>query len=213
MNRRKMKFIFTLLVMVLTVGVSYRLVAKAANCKNMNAVVSVTMKDSDSDEMHATGTSKECTCWVGDYTIELKTVRADHVDKILKGDKVVETVRDQQIGEVVDVVVVPSYNIVTNNDTGERYVRTYPALNQSLDDLIETVEEGTEILDVQSTDDTEELIYDYYNVKVTIRDKVKKTEKGYSVNGFNIIVGDIVHFRVPEYVNSGYCVKIVEVNE
>lgn len=148
-----------------------------------------------------------------DYTIELKTVRADHVDKILKCGKVVETVRDQQIGEVVDVAVAPAYNIVTNNDTGERYVQTYPALNQSLDDLIETVEEGAEIPDVQSTDDTEELIYDYYNVKVTIRDKVKKTEKGYSVNGFNIIVGDIVHFRVPEYVNSGYCVKIVEVNE
>ena len=78
MNRRKMKFIFTLLVMVLTVGVSYRLAAKAANCKNMNAVVSVTMKDSDSDEMKVTGTSKECTCWGGDYTIELKTILPGH---------------------------------------------------------------------------------------------------------------------------------------
>ncbi len=139
-----------------------------------------------------------------EYTVELKTVRSDHTDNIKKGDKVVETVRDQQIGEVVAVDIVPSYNTVTNADTGEMFISQYPAINAQ-----NTQEE-------QSSEDTipqEELLYDYYNVRVTIRQNVKKSEVGYSINGFDVVVGELVHFRVPEYVNSGYCVSIREIAE
>ena len=138
-----------------------------------------------------------------DYIIELKTVRADHIDKILVGDKVVETVRDQQIGEVISVEVVPAYNTVTNNDTGETFISVYPALNAYSSD--ENSEDVTVI--------DEELVYDYYNVKVTIRNDVKKSDKGYNVNGFDVIVGEQVYFRVPNYVSSGYCIRVEEVNE
>lgn len=143
-----------------------------------------------------------------DYTVELKTVRSEHIDNIKIGDRVVETVRDQQIGEVIDVQVSPAYNIVTNTVTGETYKSFYPAINlppeSDADSQAEAPDEEAEII---------EPLYDYYNVRVTIRGNVKKSESGYNINGFNVVVGEQVHFRVPSYVNSGYCVNIAEVNE
>lgn len=179
MNKNKHRFnivdVFLILALIAIVGVMYYFTV-ARNSVTSNSVVTV------------------------DYTIELKTVRADHIDKISVGDKVVETVRDQQIGEVHSVAIVPSYNMVTNGETGEMFISTYPAINEKLSEEDATVSD-------------EELLYDYYNVKVTIRDKVKKSEKGYNVNGFDIIVGEMVYFRVPSYVGSGYCVRVNEVNE
>ena len=148
-----------------------------------------------------------------DYTIELKTVRAEHLGKIKTGDNVVETVRDQQIGEVIDVKISPSHSIVTNTLTGETYKSFYPAVNLPDEDNDETNEE-TEV--TENADAEESVIepeYDYYNVQVTIRGSVKKSELGYNINGFSVIVGEQVHFRVPEFVSSGYCVNITEVNE
>lgn len=159
-----------------------------------------------------------------DYTVELKTVRAEHIDKIKVGDKAVETVRDQQIGEVIDVQIVPAYNSVTNTETGEMHIQTYPPINALPEEEIpeeETTEEETTEEDlseesqspVEESVTAEELKYDYYNVKVTLRDRVKKSENGYKKNAFDVIVGQLVHFRVPGYVSSGYCIDITEVQE
>lgn len=151
-----------------------------------------------------------------DYTIELKTVRSEHVNKIKIGDNAVETVRDQQIGEVVDIQIVPAYNLVTNMLTGEMHKETYPAINAPIvsdgDDNELSLTEQTEENVSENVEPTE-LLYDYYNVKVTIRNKVKKSEAGYKINGFDVIVGEQVYFRVPEFVGSGYCINIVEVAE
>ena len=136
-----------------------------------------------------------------EYVVELKTVFKDHVDNIKVGDKVVETVRDEHIGEVVSVEIVPSYNIATNTDTGEMYISKYPPLNAPSSEVgSETISE-------------EELEYEYYNVRVKIRQTVKKTTTGYSINGFDVVIGELVHFRVPEYVNSGYCISIAEITK
>ena len=153
-----------------------------------------------------------------EYVIELKTVRPEHIYNILEGDNVVETVRDQQIGKVVGVEVTPAYNIATNLNTGEMYISTYPDVNDIVipdNNIEQEVEQSdiTEESDIITEEDKPATQYDYYNVKVTIRDKVKKSDNGYSVNGFDIIVGELVHFRVPKYVNSGYCVSIKEIAE
>ena len=80
MNRRKIKFILTLLVMVLTVGASCGLTVKSADYNNMNADACVIMKDSDDDEIFATGTSTNGVCTVGEYKIELNTIGAGYPD-------------------------------------------------------------------------------------------------------------------------------------
>lgn len=132
-----------------------------------------------------------------EYVVELKTVHRDYIDKIVKDNSVVETVRDQQIGKVVDVVVSPSYNSATNNETGEMFISYYPPINAS------EVAEGDEA----------ELEYEYYNVKVKIRGTFKKSETGYNINGFDLVVGEVVHFRVPRFVSEGYCISINEISE
>ena len=149
-----------------------------------------------------------------EYVIELKTVRSEHIDKIVKGDTVVETVRDQQIGEVVNIEITPAYNIATNLNTGEMYISTYPDVNSIVtpDNNLQQ-EQEVEENDIIAEEEKPDPKYDYYNVKVTIRDNVKKSNNGYSVNGFDIIVGELVHFRVPKYVNSGYCISIKEIAE
>lgn len=78
MNRRKIKFILTLLVMVFAVGASCGLTVKSADYNNMNADACVIMKDSDDDEIFATGTSTKGVCTVGEYKIELNTIGAGH---------------------------------------------------------------------------------------------------------------------------------------
>ena len=165
-----------------------------------------------------------------DYVVELKTVRREHIDNINICDTVVETVRDQQIGEVVDVEIVPAYTSVTDTVTGDMRNEIYPPINSTdinLDaDTDETTNDETtndeaiidEITDGEPEEleslpeQEEELLYDYYNVKVTIRGKVKKGDKGYSINGFDVIVGQLVYFRVPHFVSSGYCISINEIN-
>lgn len=143
-----------------------------------------------------------------EYVVELKTVKAEHINNIIKGDKVVETVRDQQIGEVVKIDVVPSYSIETNMITGESYISTYPDISKNIDVENEDIfEEG--FLPSESEEINPE--YDYYNVRVTVRSNVKKSDNGYKINGFDVIVGELVHFRVPKYVTSGYCISINEI--
>lgn len=122
-----------------------------------------------------------------EYTVELKTVHKDYVDKIHLGDGAVETVRDQQIGEIVNIEVAPAYNVATNMETGEMFLEEYPVVN--IDD---------------------EETHEYYNVKVTIKDTFKKSAEGYSINAFNLVVGRLVYFRVPNFVGEGYCINIVE---
>ncbi len=124
-----------------------------------------------------------------EYTVELKTVHIDYLDKINLGDNAVETVRDQQIGEVVDIEISPSYVTAINAITGETYKQEYPA--------------------VQLEPDAEPQC-EYYNVKVTIRDTFKRSDSGYKINAFELVIGEMVHFRVPHFVGEGYCISINE---
>ncbi len=128
-----------------------------------------------------------------EYTVELKTVHKDYVDNIKEGDHVFETVREQQIGEVVSVEISPAYNIATDTLTGEMYVSYYPEINVPEDTTQEYEPE-----------------YEYYNVKVGIKGKFKKSDKGYSINAFDLVIGQLVYMRVPEYVGQGYCIAINE---
>lgn len=133
-----------------------------------------------------------------EYVVELKTVHRDYLDKINVGDKVVETVRDQQIGEITDIKVSPAYNIATNTDTGDMYISYYPQINT----------DGS--LDGDTQDEKAEPEYEYYNVKVTVRDTFKRSESGYKINAFNLVVGQVVYFRVPHFVAEGFCISITE---
>lgn len=126
-----------------------------------------------------------------EYVVELKLVDDDYVENIKLNDKVIETVRDQQIGEVVGIEVVPAYNIATNTETGEMKIETYPPLPKE--------------------NDTDEEKYPYYNVKVKIRDTFKRSEKGYKKNAFNLVTGQLVYFRVPGFIGEGFCIGIEEI--
>ncbi|MBE6701011.1 MAG: DUF4330 domain-containing protein [Ruminococcaceae bacterium] len=143
------------------------------------------------------------------YTVEVKEVHRDNINKISIGDKVVETVRDQQIGEVVKVDVSPAYKLVTDTETGKSFVSYYPPINPIDNTTVTLPDTSTEEEEEGNTEETE-LEYEYYNVKVTIKDTVKKSESGYNVNGFDVAVGQLVYFRVPRFVNEGYCINIVE---
>lgn len=125
-----------------------------------------------------------------EYVVEFKTVHRDYIDNIKIGDTVVETVREQQIGKVVDIEVSPAYNIATNTQTGEMFIEYYPPLT----------EESSE----------EEPQYEYYNVKVKVNDTLKRTEEGYKKNAFMLRVGQLVYFRVPGFVGEGFCIQINE---
>lgn len=140
-----------------------------------------------------------------EYTVELKTVYIDYVDNINIGDKVVETVRDQQIGEVVEVVVSPAYNVATNTETGETYIAYYPQINGSEE------EESTDGEASEEGEEKTEPVYEYYNVRVKVRDTFKKSDNGYKKNAFDLSVGEKVNFRVPHFVNEGYCIEIKEI--
>lgn len=135
-----------------------------------------------------------------EYVVELKVVDANYVDKIKKGDKVVETVRDQQIGEVMNVEISPAYNIATNAETGETYVSYYPPLVPSDDENI-------------TEEQPEEPKYEFYNVKVTIRDTFKRSEKGYKKNAFTLVTGQSVFLRVPGYIGEGFCISTREIDK
>ena len=129
-----------------------------------------------------------------EYVIELKTVHRDYVDNIKVGDTVVEPVREQQIGKIVGVEFSPAYNIATNTQTGEMFIQQYPIVNEA------EVAEGAEPE------------YDYYNAKVKVRETLKKTKEGYKKNVFVLRVGNIVYFRIPNFVGEGYCIQINEIS-
>lgn len=133
-----------------------------------------------------------------EYVVELKVVDAEFTDNFNIGDKVVETVRDQQIGEIVNVEVTPAYNVATNTDTGEMFISYYPQ--------IESDTEG-------NTEGTEEPKYEFYNIKVTVRDTFKRSDKGYKKNAFNLVTGQLVYFRIPGYIGEGFCIATNEINE
>ena len=134
-----------------------------------------------------------------EYVVELKVVDADYIDNFKVGDKVVETVRDQQIGEIVSVDVSPAYNVATNTETGEMFISYYPVVD------IETDEDS----DAVASDGEEK--YEYYNVKVTIRDTFKRSDKGYKKNAFTLVTGQLVYFRIPGYLGQGFCIKTNEI--
>ncbi len=140
-----------------------------------------------------------------EYVVELKTVHKDYLDNIKIGDKAVETVREQQIGEIVDIAISPAYNIATNTETGEMYIAYYPPLDENGDTIVLDGEENNQPIEGRE--------YEYYNVRVTVRDTFKRSESGYKINAFELVVGQVVYFRVPEFIGEGYCLSIKEIDK
>ncbi len=63
-----------------------------------------------------------------------------------------------------------------------------------------------------TNDATGEKVYTPYPGMKTMVIKIKanaaKTDYGYSVNGFDIVIGEKVSFRVPDYTGTGICTAI-----
>lgn len=146
------------------------------------------------------------------YVIELKTVDKDYVDNILIGDNVTETIRSGNIGRIVDVEVSPAWAITTNVETGEMLKSYYPPVNAPTDDESEDVDNtdsDTESIEKTVTDDgDDELIYDYYNVRITVESEMQYTGTSYAIDGYDVVVGNLIYFRIPHYVGSGYCISL-----
>jgi hypothetical protein len=146
------------------------------------------------------------------YVIELKTVDKDYVDNILIGDNVTETIRSGNIGRIVDVEVSPAWAITTNVETGEMLKSYYPPINAPTDDESEDVDNtdsDTESIEKTVTDDgDDELIYDYYNVRITVESEMQYTGTSYAIDGYDVVVGNLIYFRIPHYVGSGYCISL-----
>lgn len=146
------------------------------------------------------------------YVIELKTVDKDYVDNILIGDNVTETIRSGNIGRIVDVEVSPAWAITTNLETGEMLKSYYPPINAPTDDESENVDNtdsDTESIEKTVTDDgDDELIYDYYNVRITVESEMQYTGTSYAIDGYDVVVGNLIYFRIPHYVGSGYCISL-----
>ncbi len=137
------------------------------------------------------------------YTVEVRTVDKDYVDNIELGNTVIETVRNRTIGTVVGVDVGPSWQITTNTLTGEMSKQYYPPINAPVQ---EPEEEDSSEEDVITP--PEELLYDYYNVRITIEAEADYTGSSYSIGGYEVVVGENVYFRTPHFTSNGYCVSL-----
>lgn len=60
------------------------------------------------------------------YTVELKTIRNIFAEYLLEGDEVIETVRNDRIGVIRDVEILPATAVTTDLQTGEIKLVTYP---------------------------------------------------------------------------------------
>ncbi len=146
------------------------------------------------------------------YTIELKTVDKDYLDSIQIGDKVIETVRNRTIGKVVDVEYGPSWAVTTNTETGEMIKSYYPAINLPLQEEPGDEEQGEQGALLEEEEISEiEPVYDYYNVLVTVESDADYTGSSYSIGGFEVVVGEMIYFRLPHFANSGYCISLEEI--
>lgn len=61
-----------------------------------------------------------------EYVIELKTIKDIFVDKIQEGNEVIETVRSENIGTVVDIAVETAKTTTQNAATGQLQEVSYP---------------------------------------------------------------------------------------
>ena len=48
---------------------------------------------------------------------------------------------------------------------------------------------------------------------IKIRVTATKTEYGYSVNGFDVVIGEDVSFRVPDFTGTGKCTSVTEIGK
>lgn len=146
------------------------------------------------------------------YTIELKTVDKDYLDNITVGDKVIETIRNRTVGKVVDVEIEPSWTHTTNIETGEISKTYYPPINVQDNDEALTDESVTPTDEVdENSENVQEIpdpIYDYYNVRLSVEAAADYTGSAYSIGGYEIVVGQMVYFRIPRFSSAGYCVAL-----
>lgn len=157
------------------------------------------------------------------YVIELKTVDKDYIDNLENSinKEVVETIRNGVIGKLVGIEVEPSWTITTDIETGEMKKSYYPAINipeitEETDDtgLSEDGAPDEDTIGETVTEealDTEELIYDYYNVRLIVEADMQYTGSSYTAGGYGIVVGYPIYFRLPYFVGSGYCIYLEEI--
>lgn len=64
--------------------------------------------------------------------------------------------------------------------------------------------------DTQESGKMQEALYpDHVNLKVTIRGPFEINQNGeYSVAGSSVVVGSLINFSTPNFINSGYCISI-----
>ncbi|MHC1695073.1 MAG: DUF4330 family protein [Eubacteriales bacterium] len=55
---------------------------------------------------------------------------------------------------------------------------------------------------------TEELYPEHSKITLTVKSECDKSDKGYSINGYEIYVGVQVHFRTEHLVNYGNCTSL-----
>lgn len=119
------------------------------------------------------------------YTVEILGVDEAFIEKIKENDFVIDSVSKNGMGTVVAV----DYN---NKYTELQYV------------INENPEDGSK--------KTEGVLAEYpdkYNVIITISAEASyAAEKGYSVNGTRIAVGEKMSLRFPDYVGEGYCIGV-----
>lgn len=127
-----------------------------------------------------------------DYTVELKGVDQEFIDKIKIDDVVTDGATKNKLGKVKGV------------DNNEKYW---------------VVDYKKEPIIGENGEPTSEYHYaftkaehpDKYNLTVYISTPAEYEEGiGYTVNGKRIAVGEAVDMRFPEFSKSGYCVSIDE---
>lgn len=85
-------------------------------------------------------------------------------------------------------------------------------------DIMQSVGEVTNVTNsdclYEGYDSTGAPVYTPYpgmkTVVVTIRAEAIKTKTGYIVNGYDVVIGESMTFRVPDFTGTGVCVSISE---
>lgn len=114
------------------------------------------------------------------YTVELKGVDAEYINKIKENDIVVDSVSKVTIGTVTAVDYNTKYTVLEYTENEGQYegvLADYP---------------------------------DRYNVLVTITTAADYTpKKGYSVDSCRIAVGEALSLRFPDFAYEGHCISLV----
>lgn len=121
------------------------------------------------------------------YTVELRGVDEEFINKIKAGDTVTDAVSKNQLGTVEKVDSIEKYTVLdyTKNEV------------QSEDGKVPTISYNGVLSEYP----------DKYNVTVYISSSAEyESGIGYTINGRRIAVGEAIEMRFPEFSSTAYCV-------